>query len=124
MKEFVITVLLYTGAFFLLIASVGILRLPDVYMRMSAASKAITLGIACLLAALTLHFEEGSVTTRAVLVVAFFFFTMPVAAHMIGRAAYLRGTPLWEKTVVDELKGHYPSQVGPRLRRPRNGRRS
>jgi multicomponent Na+:H+ antiporter subunit G len=44
---------------------------------------------------------------RAFLTIGFFFLTAPVAAHMIGRAAYLIGVPLWKGTIVDELSGHY-----------------
>jgi multicomponent Na+:H+ antiporter subunit G len=44
------------------------------------------------------------VTTRAVLVIAFFFLTAPVGAHMIARAAYAVGVPLWEGTITDELR--------------------
>jgi multicomponent Na+:H+ antiporter subunit G len=46
------------------------------------------------------------VTTRAVLVIAFFFLTAPVGAHMIAQAAYAVGVPLWEGTITDELRDH------------------
>jgi len=54
-----------------------------------------------------LHFGELGVVTRALLAIAFFFLTAPVAAHMIGRAAYFVGVPLWEGTLRDELRGRY-----------------
>ncbi len=54
--------------------------------------------------AASLHFQELGVTTKAILTIIFVFLTAPVAAHMLGRAAYRRGTPLWDHTVVDELK--------------------
>jgi multicomponent Na+:H+ antiporter subunit G len=99
--------LLLIGATFLLLAAIGVLRMPDVFMRMSASTKAVTLGNGCLLAGLALEFQDTAVTTRAVLIIAFFFLKSPVAAQMIGRAAYFTGTPLWEGTRIDELRGRY-----------------
>jgi multicomponent Na+:H+ antiporter subunit G len=106
-SEAIKVTLIVSGAMFLLIASVGILRMPDLFTRMSASAKAGTLGIGCMLAAVAVHFDETAVTTRAILIIAYFFLTAPVAAHMIARAAYLAGTPLWKGTVCDELRGRY-----------------
>jgi multicomponent Na+:H+ antiporter subunit G len=41
----------------------------------------------------------------------FLFMTAPIAAHMLGRAAYSTGVPLWEHTIVDELSGHYDEKT-------------
>jgi multicomponent Na+:H+ antiporter subunit G len=107
MSEWVMNALLLLGASFLLLAGVGVLRMPDVFMRMSAATKAATLGIACMLLAVAVHFPGVGITARAVAAIVFFLLTAPVAAHMIGRAAYFVGVPMWEKTVRDELRGRY-----------------
>ena len=112
MSEALKAVLIVAGAMFLLVASVGVLRMPDLFTRMSAAAKAGTLGIGCMLAAVAVHFDETPVTTRAILIIAYFFLTAPVAAHMVGRAAYLVGTPLWRGTVRDELRGRYNPATG------------
>ncbi|MBU4315956.1 MAG: monovalent cation/H(+) antiporter subunit G [Proteobacteria bacterium] len=96
--------LMVAGAFFILVAAIGILRLPDLYMRVSAAAKASTLGIGLSLLGVALHFNELGIASRAVATIVFIAITSPVAAHLIGRAAYHNGVPLWEKTVVDELK--------------------
>jgi multicomponent Na+:H+ antiporter subunit G len=69
---------------------------------MHAATKPATLGVGLIIVAVAVHFGELGIATRALLVGAFFVLTVPVGAHMIGRAAYLIGTPLWEGTVVDE----------------------
>lgn len=98
---------MFIGAAFLLLAAVGIFRFPDLYSRMQAATKGATLGIAAMLLGVAIYFDELGVTTRALLVIVFFFLTAPVAAHMLGRAAYILGVPLWEGTIGDELKGHY-----------------
>jgi len=107
MSEVMTLVLLFIGATFLLLAAVGVVRMPDVFSRMQAATKAATLGAACMLSAVAVYYDDFGVTIRALLVVAFFLLTAPVAAHVIARAAYFIGVPLWEGTVVDELRGRY-----------------
>ncbi len=100
--------LLILGTFLMFLAGLGILRMPDVFTRMHASTKGASLGVALLMIAASLHFQDLGITTKAILTIAFVFLTAPVAAHMLGRAAYRRGTPLWERTVVDELKDSPP----------------
>lgn len=106
MSERISAVLLVVGSLFMLLAGLGVLRLPDIFMRLQAATKASTLGIGCLLLGVAVHFQHLGVTTLAVLIIAFFFLTAPVGAHMIARAAYAVGVPLWEGTLTDELRDH------------------
>lgn len=98
---------LLLGALFMLLSAVGILRMPDLYTRMSATSKAASLGAGCMLTAVAIYFHETAVTTRVVATIAFIFLTVPVAAHVIGRAAYRAGVPLWKGTSRDDLTGRY-----------------
>jgi multicomponent Na+:H+ antiporter subunit G len=98
------SVLLITGSALLLLAALGVLRMPDLYMRMSASSKAVTLGAGLIALGLAVHVEDGAVTTRALLIVVIFFLKAPVSAHMLGRAAYMSGVPLWHATIVDEMR--------------------
>ena len=105
MSDWVTAILLLVGAAFMLLAAIGVVRMPDVLTRMQATSKAATLGVSCALAAVAVHFGELSVTTRAVAVILFTFLTAPVGAHMIGRAAYLRRAQLWRQTLHDDLRG-------------------
>lgn len=107
MSDVISGVLILIGASFVFMAGLGVLRMPDLFTRMQAATKAATLGLGCLLVGVAVHFGLSGVTTRAILVILFGFLTAPVAAHMIGRAAYFVGLPLWERTVVDELRGRY-----------------
>jgi multicomponent Na+:H+ antiporter subunit G len=95
--------LLVSGALFMLLAAVGLVRLPDLYLRMSATSKAATLGASLVLLGAALHFGTVAATGKALVIVAFLFLTAPAAAHAIGRAGYRRGSPRWEGTVADEL---------------------
>ncbi|HZI19364.1 MAG TPA: monovalent cation/H(+) antiporter subunit G [Pyrinomonadaceae bacterium] len=111
MSELLTLSLLFAGAIFLLLAALGVLRMPDLFSRMQAATKAATLGAGLMLLAVAAHFDDTGTTVRALLVTAFFFLTAPVAAHMIGRAAYIIGVPLWEGTITDELRGAYDPQT-------------
>ncbi len=99
--------LMLVGGAFLFLAALGVVRMPDLFSRMQAATKAATLGIACLLLAVAVYFEGLGVATRALATIVFFLLTAPVTAHIIARAAYFVGVPLWEKTIVDELHGCY-----------------
>jgi multicomponent Na+:H+ antiporter subunit G len=102
------------GSTFMLMAGIGLLRMPDLFLRMSAATKASTLGTGFILLAAALYFDELGTTSRALATIIFIFLTAPVAAHRIGRAAYFDGVPLWVGTRRDDLSGHY-SQVTHRL---------
>lgn len=96
---------LLIGCAFLLLAALGIVRMPDLYIRMSSSSKAVTLGVGCLGIGLAVHMNDSGVTTRVILLIMLFLMKAPVAAHMLGRAAYMTGVPLWEATAIDEMKG-------------------
>jgi len=90
------------GAVFLPLAGVGRLRLPDLFCRASATTKAATLGVGCVLVAAASHFDNVAVTTRVTATIAFLLPTAQVAAHRIGGAACCSGVPLWFGTVRDE----------------------
>jgi multicomponent Na+:H+ antiporter subunit G len=107
MNETISDVLMLIGTTFLLLAAVGVARMPDLFMRMQSASKASTLGIACVLLALAFHFPGISVNIRVGATIAFFFLTAPITAHLIGRASYFVGVTVWKATVIDELRGRY-----------------
>lgn len=95
--------LLIIGAAFSLVAAIGINRLPDVYSRMHAASKAGTLGSGLMLIALAIYAEDAGTTLRALAGVAFFLLTAPISSHLLAKAAYAVGYPMWEGTVLDEM---------------------
>jgi multicomponent Na+:H+ antiporter subunit G len=96
--------LLIAGAIFVLLAAVGLWRLPDIYSRMHAASKAGTLGSGLMLIALAVHAGDTSTTSRAIAGVVFFLLTAPISAHLLAKAAYAVGYRLTDQTVIDELK--------------------
>ncbi|MEM8857666.1 MAG: monovalent cation/H(+) antiporter subunit G [Chloroflexota bacterium] len=98
---------LILGVVFILVGAIGILRMPDIFLRMSASTKSTILGSGFMLIGVSIFFGDLGVTGRALAIFAFLLATAPVAAHMIGRAAYSDGVPLWEETVVDDLQGKY-----------------
>ena len=112
LDEALTALLLLTGAFFMFVGSVGIVRMPDLFMRMSATTKSVTLGVSFSLLAVALHFNDLSIGARALATILFVYITAPVAAHMIARAAYARGVALWEGTIADELRGRYDPETG------------
>ena len=116
------------GLFFMFIGALGLWRLPDLYHRMHAASKCVTLGLCGMMLAAVFHLSAVAavakeplpgvmaadvdapvsrsvvaVMTKAVLVIVFQFVASPIAAHMLARAAHLDGSPIWEGTLSDEL---------------------
>ncbi len=95
--------LLLAGVALSVVAGVGLVRFPDVFSRMHAATKPATLGILLVGSGAALRVDEGSDALKILLVVAFQFVTAPVAAHMIGRAAYRTGAGALDQLVVDEL---------------------
>lgn len=104
-------VLLLAGAGFMTIAALGLVRMPDLPTRMHATTKAGALGGGMMVLAVAFHFDDGAVVARALAVVTFIILTAPVAAHIIGRAGYFVGVPLWKGTIKDELKGRYDADT-------------
>lgn len=103
MMVYLTAALVLVGGLFGFIAAVGMLRLPDMITRMHASTKAGTLGAGLIMAAVATHFMEVGITLRAAAAIFFLLLTAPVAAHVIGRAAYRCGIRLWDRTWVDEL---------------------
>jgi multicomponent Na+:H+ antiporter subunit G len=110
--EWITAALMWTGAVFMLIAAIGIVRLPDTFTRMQAATKAVTLGVSSMMLATAAHFADFGVTVRALTTVLFLFATAPVAAHLIGRVAYLVGAQMWKGTQFDDLRDRHETRVG------------
>jgi len=98
--EWAIIALALIGAFFGGVASIGIVRLPDVYTRAHAASKSDTLGAVLAIGAAALAIQTDLATIKAVFLLVFMFLTNPTAAHAIARAAQDQGIEPW--TTGDE----------------------
>lgn len=104
LKDIATVILVLFGSGLMVIGGIGIVRMPDLFLRMSAATKVSTIGVMSLLLAVVVHFSETQVTTQAIATIAFTLLTAPVAAHIIGRAAlHKEKVDLFEGTVVDQF---------------------
>ena len=96
LTDVAVAALLVGGVAFAVVATVGLVRLPDLYSRTHAASKSETLGAALALAAVAVAIGPDPALAKVVLLLAFVFVTGPTAAHAIARAAYEEGHQPWE----------------------------
>ncbi|NJL32115.1 MAG: hypothetical protein HC898_11100 [Phycisphaerales bacterium] len=93
-------IFLAVGLFFMAVGAIGLYRLPDLYNRMHATSKCVTLGVAGMLLAAAMQVVQNPevnpihVMTKVVLLIVFFFIAMPVGAHLLSKAAHEDGAPL------------------------------
>jgi multicomponent Na+:H+ antiporter subunit G len=104
MMDFATGILWIVGSSFAFLAALGVLRMPDVFTRMQASTKASTLGLGCLLIGAALQLGDLGSIIRIVSVGAFTLLTTPVSAHVIARASYQAEIPLWDGTVLDERR--------------------
>lgn len=110
-SELLTIIFLALGLFFIVTGCLGLYRLPDVFCRMHATSKATTLGLVFILMASFVHLGFSAVGLKAILAIMFAFLTAPVGAHLISRAAYQRGVKLHDRSVSDALHVLYPDKT-------------
>lgn len=99
--------LLLVGSVLVVTAAVGLVRLPDVYNRTNAVTKAASLGVACVLAGTMIHLPAWTSVITLLLAIAAQLFTTPIAGYAVGRAAYRSGVPLAPITHRDDLTGKH-----------------
>ena len=104
--NYIATLFVLIGTFFMVVSAIGILRLPDFYIRMSAITKAGTLGIGFIVFGIGLHFNEMLIFIKTISIIIFILLTSPVAAHVIGQAATKSGIRFWGKTDLSEFEGY------------------
>ena len=103
---------LVLGAFFMLVASLGVVRLENFYTRIHAPTKAATLGLAFLLVALAIHLGAATGAAKALLAMLFVGMTAPVGAHILARAAYR--SEIHPMAKIDEYSAFAKRQNGKR----------
>ena len=106
MNETIAQWIIGIGVAFDLLGCIGLVRLPDVYNRLQAATKCVTLGTCMILFGTFLHGAEAGrwqMGVSALLCAVFILLTSPVGAHAIARGAYRSGVKLWEGSVVDRF---------------------
>lgn len=107
MMDIFIGILSTIGALAILFASIGVLRMPDFYLRLSVTVKAATMGVGLFLICAAIVFPDAEVAAKATAIIFFLLLTAPVAAHMIGRTAYRSGISIWKDTWIDDLDDNY-----------------
>ena len=106
MIEIIISLFLLVGTFFIFSGSLGILRFPDVYTRLHAATKASTLGVASVLLAafLFLYVDHEIISGKLLIGIWFIMLTAPISGHMISRAAHNAGVKLHDRRIHDQIR--------------------
>ncbi len=100
MSEWIISILLLLGGCFVLIGSIGLVKMPDFFMRLHGPTKATTLGMACLLTSAMVYFStttEG-VSVKEILISIFLLLTAPISGYMLIKSAIHHRLPSNEKT--------------------------
>lgn len=105
--DVLISVSIILGSLCVLLAAVGIARMPDVYTRLHASSKAATLGAIFVLVGAAIFFGSLVVSLKAMLAIVFLAVTAPIGSHAIARAAYCAGVRMADSDTIDELEGRY-----------------
>lgn len=113
MTAIIALLLKIVGVFFLFVAAIGLMRFTDAFQRMHAATKAGTLGAGLIvMGTVVSHWSTGS-TIIGLLTVIFLLLTVPVAGHMLGRAAYISGASMEGLRGENALEGVLDRQTQP-----------
>src|SRR5690554_3853492 len=99
----------FAGSVITFIAALGVLRLPDFFMRMHAATKAGVVGPSLLLLAIGCFEPSWGTWAKIILAILFLFMTTPIAGHVLGKAGFTGGVGLWKGTSRNDLKAVLPS---------------
>lgn len=103
--EIIASFFVIAGTFFIFVASIGVLRLRDVYSRMHAAGKASTLGVMSIMTGAVIFFliHHGTFNFKLLVTIIFVFMTAPLAALAINRSAYRTNVAMTKEASIDEL---------------------
>jgi multicomponent Na+:H+ antiporter subunit G len=106
MSDLIGTVLVVIGLLFNVLGCIGLIRLPDIYNRLQAATKCVTLGTCVLLLGVVIIAGRGdaALISKSLLCMAFILITSPTAAHALARGAHASGVKLWDKSVIDKYR--------------------
>ena len=111
MTDIIGYIFIIVGILFNIFGCIGLVRFPDVYNRLQASTKCVTLGTALLLVGVAVVSGIGPTGTRAIVCAVFILMTSPTAAHAIAKGAYASGVKLWEQSVVDKYGQEKEKQI-------------
>ena len=106
MTDIIGYILVVIGILFNIFGCIGLVRFPDVYNRLQASTKCVTLGTVMLLIGVAVISATGATSAKAIICAVFILITSPTAAHAIAKGSYASGVPLWEDSVVDKYAEH------------------
>jgi len=104
MQQIIGYIFIILGLGFDVFGCIGLLRLPDVYNRLQATTKCVTLGTCSILLGTFVLKGLGTTGVKAILAAIFLLITSPVAAHALARGGHKSGVKLWSKSVVDKYE--------------------
>ncbi|HEX68533.1 MAG TPA: Na+/H+ antiporter subunit G [bacterium] len=105
MREVIAFVIMGIGVTFDFLGCLGLVRLPDLYNRLQASTKCVTLGTILIMAGVIVFTGWNQIGVKALLTLLFILITSPTAAHALARGAYKAGVKLWDKSVCDQYGG-------------------
>ena len=103
-QDIISAAFIIVGSIFMLISSIGMIRFPDFYIRNSASTKAVVLGVLLVLLGVGIHYNDIMIFIEIFAIIFFIFLISPLSAHIISRAAVITGVKFWEKTLLKDLE--------------------
>ena len=104
MHEIIALIFIIVGITFDLFGCIGLVRMPDIYNRLQASTKCVTLGTCGILLGVLVKFGFSAAGVKSLLCIIFIILTSPVAAHALARGAHKSGVKLWDKSVCDKYR--------------------
>jgi multicomponent Na+:H+ antiporter subunit G len=109
MSSIIGQIFLFVGLFFTIVGCIGVIRFPDIYNRLQASTKCVTLGTCSVLLGTICIAGWGPIGLKCIICVLFILITSPTAAHAIARSSHYFGIKLWDKSVVNHYEqDHLP----------------
>jgi multicomponent Na+:H+ antiporter subunit G len=107
MNETISLIFIGIGVAFDFFGCLGLIRLPDVYNRLQAATKSVTLGTWSILFGVFIRYGFSGVGIKALICIPLIFFASTVAAHALIRGSYIFGIKMWDKSVIDDYRNEW-----------------
>jgi len=104
MNNIFFIVLMAVGVLFNIFGCIGLMRLPDVYNRLQASTKCVTLGTCSILLSLVFKFGFTEIGVKGLLAIPLLFFASTVAAHALIKGAHTFGVKLGDRCIIDEYE--------------------